>query len=285
PDMSNYVVLSDIQGLEDHTGDMDFKVAGTKEGVTAIQMDIELKGINVDLLRQALERGKAGRMHIMNEMLKCIDQPRQSLSEYAPKVEQISIPSDRIGEVIGPGGKIIKEIINLSGAQVDIEEDEDQDIGIVNISSDSAEAIRKAKTMVENIMKVVEIGEQYEGTVTRIENYGAFVEYLPGREGLVHVSNMSTDYVKDPRSLLSIGDDVQVRIAEIKDDGKIGLSMLSEQEEAEAKRKKRESHGGNNRGRSNDRRGSRGSRGSRDNNRSNSRGRSNNRSSSRSNDR
>ncbi|MBD3250243.1 MAG: polyribonucleotide nucleotidyltransferase, partial [Candidatus Pacebacteria bacterium] len=123
PDMSNYVVLSDIQGLEDHTGDMDFKVAGTKEGVTAIQMDIKLKGINVDLLRQALERGKAGRMHIMNEMLKCIDQPRQSLSEYAPKVEQISIPSDRIGEVIGPGGKIIKEIINLSGAQVDIEED------------------------------------------------------------------------------------------------------------------------------------------------------------------
>ncbi len=253
-DLGHYVVLSDIQGLEDHTGDMDFKVAGTEDGITAIQMDIKLTGITVDILREALSRAKKGRQHIMDKMLKAIDAPRAELSEFAPKVEQMSIPADRIGEVIGPGGKIIKEIINLTGAEVDIEEDEENEVGVVNIASDDAEAIRKAKKMVENILKTVEIDEVYEGTVTRIENYGAFVEFLPGREGLVHISNMAAGYVKSPRDLVKVGDEVEVRVVEIKEDGKIGMSMLSKEEEEKAKKERRNQRKGGGRSRSNNRR-------------------------------
>ncbi len=238
-DLDNYVILSDIQGLEDHVGDMDFKVAGTKDGITAIQMDIKLTGITVDLLRQALTRAKQGRLHILGKMLDTIEEPREELCQFAPKVHQLEIPADRIGEVIGPGGKIIKEIINLTEAEVDIEEDEEREVGIVNIASDDIMAINKAKKMIENILKTVEIDEVYEGTVTRIENYGAFVEFLPGREGLVHISQMAIGYVKDPRSLVKVGDEIKVRIAEIKDDGKIGLSMLSKEEERKMNQRKR----------------------------------------------
>lgn len=236
--LSNYVVLSDIQGLEDHVGDMDFKVAGTEKGITAIQMDIKLTGITVDILREALSQAKKGRLHILNEMLKTIKEPRRELSQFAPKVDQLEIPSDRIGEVIGPGGKIIKEIINLTGAQVDIEEDEEKEVGVVNISSDDAETIKRAKKMVENILKTVEVGEEYEGTVTRIEGYGAFVEFLPGREGLVHISQMATGFVKDPRDIVKVGDEVKIRVCEIKDDGKIGLSMLTQEEAKKLKQQR-----------------------------------------------
>lgn len=239
-DLSNYVVLSDIQGLEDHVGDMDFKVAGTDDGITAIQMDIKLTGITVDILRQALAQAKQGRMHIMKEMMKTISKPRTQLSPFAPKVHQIEIPGDRIGEVIGPGGKIIKEIIAITEAQVDIEEDEDRGVGIVNISSDDLEAISKAKKMIENILKTVAVDEEYQGTVTRIEAYGAFCEFLPGREGLIHISQMASGYVKDPNELVKLGDEVKVRVAEIKDDGKIGLSMLSKEEAEKLKQQRQE---------------------------------------------
>jgi len=239
-DLSNYVVLSDIQGLEDHVGDMDFKVAGTDDGITAIQMDIKLTGITVDILRQALAQAKQGRMHIMKEMMKTISKPRTQLSPFAPKVHQIEIPGDRIGEVIGPGGKIIKEIIAITEAQVDIEEDEDRGVGSVNISSDDLEAISKAKKMIENILKTVAVDEEYQGTVTRIEAYGAFCEFLPGREGLIHISQMASGYVKDPNELVKLGDEVKVRVAEIKDDGKIGLSMLSKEEAEKLKQQRQE---------------------------------------------
>ncbi len=242
-DMSKHVVLSDIQGLEDHIGDMDFKVAGTKDGITAIQMDIKLTGITIDILREALAQAHKGRMHIMGEMLKTIKEPRTELSSFAPKIEQVTIPSERIGEVIGPGGKIIKDIIAQSGAEVDIEEDEERKVGVANIASSDQEAIDKARTMIENILKTVEVDEEFEGEVTRIEGYGAFVEYLPGRDGLVHISQMAAGFVQDPNSIVKLGDRVKVRVSEIKEDGKIGLSMLSKEEAEQMKQHRQDSNG------------------------------------------
>ncbi len=267
-DGKDYVILSDIQGLEDHVGDMDFKVAGTSEGITAIQMDIKLKGLPKEILVKALSQAKVGRLHILDEMLKCISEPRTVLSEFAPKIEQITIPGDRIGELIGPGGKMIKSIIEQTGAEIDVDEDKEQEVGLVNISSPDQTKIDAAKTIITNMMRVVEIGDEFDGPVTRIENFGAFVEYLPGREGLVHVSRMSTEFVEDPSTIVSMGQEVHVRVSEIKDDGKIGLSMLSEEDEKAAGSNssgrppfRGGSRGGGNRGRG-DRRDSRG--GSRD---------------------
>lgn len=273
-DGEQYIVLSDIQGLEDHVGDMDFKVSGTKEGITSIQMDIKLKGIPRPVLEQALEQAKVGRIHIMDEMLKAIDKPRTEVSTYAPKVQQVTIPQDRIGELIGPGGKMIKSIIEKTGAEISVDEDKDAGLGLVSISSDDQDKINAAHTIISNMMRVMEVGEEFEGPVTRIESYGAFVEYLPEREGLVHVSAMSTEFVKDANDIVNLGDVVKVRIAEIKEDGKIGLTMLTPEQEAEAKAKRGErggdrgSRGGNrgggfrggrggDRGRANDRGGRR----------------------------
>ncbi len=234
-DGKTYVVLSDIQGLEDHVGDMDFKVSGTSEGITAIQMDIKLKGIPREVLEQALEQARIGRVHILGEMAKTIDQPRTELSEFAPKVKQLTIPANRIGELIGPGGKVIKGIIEVTGADINVDEDEENELGIVNISSSDQAKIEHAYSIITGMMRTVEVGESFEGTVTRVESYGAFVQYLPEREGLVHVSAMSTEYVRDASDLVKVGDTVQVRIAEIKDDGKIGLTMLTPEQEEAAK--------------------------------------------------
>jgi polyribonucleotide nucleotidyltransferase len=246
-DGNKFVILSDIQGLEDHVGDMDFKVAGTSEGITAIQMDIKLKGIPQDVLEKALEQAKIGRMHIMNEMLKAIATPRTEISQYAPKVQQITIPQDRIGELIGPGGKMIKSIIEESGAEISVDEDKDREVGLVNISSPEQDKIDIAVTIISNMMRVMEVGEEFDGLVTRVESYGAFVEYLPQREGLVHVSAMSTEFVKDANDMVKVGDRVKVRIAEIKEDGKIGLTMLTpeQQQEVATKRSERNDRGGN----------------------------------------
>lgn len=270
-DMSKHVVLSDIQGLEDHIGDMDFKVAGTKDGITAIQMDIKLTGITIDILREALKQAHKGRMHIMGEMLKTISEPKKELSSFAPKIDQVVIPVDRIGEVIGPGGKVIKDIIAQSGAEVDIDEDEERNVGVANIASSDQEAIDKARQMIENILKVIEVDEEYEGQVTRIEGYGAFVEYLPGREGLVHISQMATGFVQDPNTIVKLGDTVKVRVSEIKDDGKIGLSMLTKEEAEQMKQHRQDSNG---RSRGGDRRDDRGrsSRGYSDRRRDDNRG-------------
>jgi polyribonucleotide nucleotidyltransferase len=236
-DGKNFVVLSDIQGLEDHVGDMDFKVAGTTEGITAIQMDIKLKGLSKDILTQALEQAKAGRLHILAKMLECIAEPRTELSQYAPKIEQLEIPADRIGELIGPGGKNIKEIIATTGAEIDVDEDKERGVGLVNISSPDADKIAAAVTTISNMMRVIEVGEEFEGPVVRIEDFGAFVQYLPGRDGLVHVSKMSTEYVGDPRDVVTMDQVVKVRVSEIKDDGKISLTMLTPEQEEEARAK------------------------------------------------
>jgi polyribonucleotide nucleotidyltransferase len=230
-----YVVLSDIQGLEDHVGDMDFKVAGTSEGITAIQMDIKLTGLNMSILHEALEQARKGRMHIMGEMLKGISEPRKQLSALAPKIEQVTIPMDRIGELIGPGGKVIKNIIALSGAQVDVSEDPERELGLINISSADQAAIDKARQMVENIMYVATAGDEFDGTVTRVEGYGAFVEYLPGREGLVHVSEMAAEYTADANDRVKVGDKVHIWVSGMKDDGKVSLSMMSPEDREQAR--------------------------------------------------
>lgn len=246
-DGNKAVVLSDIQGLEDHTGDMDFKVAGTSEGITALQMDIKLSGLSQDILVTALEQARVGRLHILNQMLKTITEPRTAISQYAPKIRQLEIDKEKIGEVIGPGGKIIRGIIEISGATVDVDEDDEKGVGIVTIGSSDIEALNKAEQMVLNIVRVVAPGDEFDGVVTRVEDYGVFVEYLSGREGLVHVSNMSTEYVASATDLYQVGDQVHVRIKEIKDDGKIGLTMLTpEQEASQPERNNRSNNGDRN---------------------------------------
>lgn len=248
-DGEKFVVLSDIQGLEDHVGDMDFKVAGTEVGITAIQMDIKLKGVPRSVLEEALEQARVGRMHIMGKMLAVIAEPRKALSVYAPKVAQITIPADRIGELIGPGGKMIKSIIESTGAEINVDENDEKTLGIVNISSPEQERIDAAIKFITNMMRTVEIGEEFDGQVTRIEPFGAFVEYLPGKEGLVHVSRMSTEFVQDASSMVNMGDTVHVRISEIKDDGKVGLSMLTKEQDEAAQASRGGDRGGDRGGR------------------------------------
>jgi polyribonucleotide nucleotidyltransferase len=238
-DGDKHVVLSDIQGMEDHTGDMDFKVAGTKDGITAMQMDIKIKGIPHDILTKALEQAKVGRLHILEHMLTTLSTPRPQLSPFAPKIVTITIPAERIGEIIGPGGKIIRNIIETSGAEVDIEED-----GRVFLSAIDEAAIAKARDMIEGILKVIEPGEEYDGVVTRIENFGAFVEIAPGKSGLVHVSRLSPDYVKDAHDIVSLDQTVHVRVTEIDNMGRINLTMLSEADEAAAKERRGPAGGG-----------------------------------------
>jgi polyribonucleotide nucleotidyltransferase len=255
-----YVVLSDIQGLEDHIGDMDFKVAGTAEGVTALQMDIKIKGIPADVMRQALQQAKIGRMHIMGKMLEVIAEPRKTLSPYAPKIQQLEIPADRIGELIGPGGKNIKAIIEMTGAEIDVDEDEERKVGLVNIGSSDQAKVDAAVQYISSMMRSFDVGDEFDGVVNRIESYGAFVNIAPNKDGLVHVSGMSTEYVQDAGDVVKMGETVHVRISEIQDDGKIKLTMLTPEQEAAGRQGR---SGGNDRGGSSDRGGDRGGFGSR----------------------
>jgi polyribonucleotide nucleotidyltransferase len=223
-DGSKFVVLTDIAGVEDHIGDMDFKVAGTKDGITALQMDIKVKGISFEVLERALAQAKDARLEIMEVMLKAIDKPRESISKYAPKIVQFEIPMDKIGEVIGPSGKMIKLIMAETGVEVDI--DDATGVGVVNVSSPDQAAIDKAVAWVKGIVHVPERGEEYDGTVTRVEGYGAFVEFMPGKQGLVHVSRMSTDYVQDASAVVKVGDKVHVYVKGVDDQGRVDLSMV-----------------------------------------------------------
>lgn len=214
-----FTILTDIQGLEDALGDMDFKVAGTKNGITAIQMDIKIDGINKEIFKQALAQAKRGREHIMGIMLDCISEPRKELSKYAPKITTIHIDPEKISKVIGPGGKTIKKIVDETGAKIDIEED-----GRVYIAAVNSEEAAKAIDMINGITAEAEVGKVYTGKVTRLMAFGAFVEILPGKEGLVHISQLSTERVNKVEDVVSVGDEIVVKVTEIDQKGRINLS-------------------------------------------------------------
>ncbi|WP_081756657.1 polyribonucleotide nucleotidyltransferase [Gorillibacterium massiliense] len=218
-DGDHYTVLTDIQGMEDHLGDMDFKVAGTKAGVTAIQMDIKIDGINRDILKEALDQAYKGRMFIMDKMMEVISEPRKELSPFAPKIIIMQINPDKIRDVIGAGGKIINKIIDETGVKIDIEQD-----GKVYIASSNQEMNEKARSIIEGIVREVVVGEIYEGTVKRIEKFGAFVEVLPGKEGLVHVSQLAVERVANVEDVVSLGDTITVKVTEIDSQGRVNLS-------------------------------------------------------------
>ncbi|OKP79068.1 polyribonucleotide nucleotidyltransferase [Paenibacillus helianthi] len=212
-------ILTDIQGMEDHLGDMDFKVAGTAEGVTAIQMDIKIDGIDRKILQDALQQAKEGRMFILGKMMEAISEPRTSLSKYAPKIIIININPDKIRDVIGAGGKIINKIIEETGVKIDIEQD-----GRVFIGSSDEAMIQKARGIIEGIVREVQVGEIYVGTVRRIEKFGAFVELIPGKDGLVHISQLSTERVAKVEDVVAIGDTITVKVTEIDQQGRVNLS-------------------------------------------------------------
>lgn len=248
-----YKILTDIIGMEDFAGDMDFKVAGTEKGITAIQLDVKVDALTDDMIGEVFDRARKARMEILKVMLAALPETRKEVSAYAPKIKMIKIDPEKIGGVIGSGGKVIKNIIASTGAQVDIEDD-----GSVSISAVDEEAVRKATEWVEGLTHEVEPGEEYDGTVKRMMNFGAFVEILPGKEGLVHVSEMSTDYVQDPADVVEIGQKVKVRVKEIDDMGRINLSMKFG-EDADKPSKRPEASDGGERG--GDRGGDRGGRG------------------------
>lgn len=212
-------ILSDIQGMEDFLGDMDFKVAGTKKGITAIQMDIKIHGIDRSVLENALRQAKEGRFFILGKMQETMTAPRTELSPYAPRIIQMLIDVDKIRDVIGPGGKVITKIVEETGVKIDIEND-----GRVFITAENLEAGEKAKAIIENIVKVPEVGEVYTGKVTRLMKFGVFVEILPGKEGLIHISNIAHERIEKVEDALNVGDVVQVKLMEIDDQGRINLS-------------------------------------------------------------
>ncbi len=214
-----WAVLSDIQGIEDALGDMDFKVAGTADGVTALQMDIKVKGITYEIMTKALEQAREGRMFIMDKMLETIDAPREELSEFAPRIQTIKINPEKIGAVIGPGGKMIRKIQEESGAKIDIEDD-----GSVNISASSGDAMQHAMDAVRALTEEVEVGRIYTGTVRRLVDFGVFVEILPGKEGLVRTSQLADYQVMRPEDVVSVGDEITVMVIEVDPQGRVNLS-------------------------------------------------------------
>jgi polyribonucleotide nucleotidyltransferase len=232
-DEKDYVLLTDIIGLEDFSGDMDFKVAGTEDGITAIQLDVKIPGLTDKQVEEILAAAKTARMFILEKMLATLPQSRSEVSEFAPKIEMVQIPVDKIGELIGPGGKIIKNIIAQTGATVDVEDD-----GTVTVSGTDEEAVQKALDWVKGIVREVQPGEIFEGPVKRILPFGAFVEFLPGKEGMVHVSKMAKGFVKNPEEVVTIGQSVKVRVAEIDDQGRINLSMFLDPAEEPARQER-----------------------------------------------
>ncbi len=236
------IILTDIAGLEDFNGDMDFKIAGTAKGITAIQLDVKNIFLTSGILGKALAQAKDARVEILGKIIAVIAEPRKTVSVYAPKIKVVKIDPSKIGEVVGSGGKVIKKIIAETGAQVEVEDD-----GTVNISATDAEALKKAVDWVEAIVKEVKAGEIYEGTVKRIQPFGAFVEILPGKEGMVHVSDMGREeFVNDPNDVVKVGEKVQVRVKEVDDMHRINLSMNMDptKDKPKAERGERRGFGG-----------------------------------------
>lgn len=223
-----YAILTDIAGAEDHYGDMDFKVAGTREGVTALQMDLKVPNVSSELLTEALEQARRARLELLDAMHKCLAEPRKEMSPHAPRLYQLTIPTDKIRELIGPGGKVIRGIVEQTGAKIDVEDD-----GSVKVFAADAKAAERAITMITNICAVAEVGKTYLGTVTRIAEFGAFVEIIPGTDGLLHVSEISESRVRNVRDELNEGDQIMVKVLAV-EGNKIKLSrkaLLKEQRE------------------------------------------------------
>lgn len=218
---SRYAILSDIQGMEDFLGDMDFKVTGTPDGVTALQMDIKVHGLSREILEQALNQAKEGRAHILENMLEELPSPRKELSPYAPRVIFMRVDPDKVRLVIGPGGKTVNRIVEETGVKIDISDD---DVGKICIYSEDMAGAEAAKREIELITKDVEVGEVYKGTVKRIMNFGAFIEILPGKEGLLHISKMANHRVEKVEDVMNIGDEVEVKVTEIDNQNRINLS-------------------------------------------------------------
>lgn len=223
-----YVILSDIAGEEDFAGDMDFKVAGTSDGITALQMDIKIAGITSSILGDALERAKTGRAHILDSMLQTLDAPRQNLSEQAPRILQYKIDPEKIGDVIGKGGEVIQGITEDTGVNIDIQDD-----GLVYIAADkgNASGAEKALEIVKQLTQSPEVGNVYEGKVVRIMDYGAFIEIAPGKDGLLHISEIADRHVEDVRDEFNEGDTVRVKLISIDDMGRLKLSKKAVDEE------------------------------------------------------
>jgi len=215
-----FAVLSDILGDEDHLGDMDFKVAGTETGVTSLQMDIKITGITEEIMNVALNQARDGRMHILGEMAKAIGTARAELGEHAPRIETIKIPTDKIREVIGSGGKVIREIVEKTGAKIDISDD-----GTIKVASADGESIRAALKWIKGIVAEPEIGEIYEGKIVKIMDFGAFVNFFGPRDGLVHISELAPKRVNKVSDVVKEGDLVKVKLIGIDDRGKVRLSM------------------------------------------------------------
>ena len=258
-----FAVLSDILGDEDHLGDMDFKVAGTENGITTMQMDIKVAGITQEIMGKALEQAKAGRAHILGEMQKALGSARTELSAHAPRIETMQIDKSKIRDVIGTGGKVIREIVAETGAKVDIDDE-----GVIKISSSDVAQIEAAKAWIEGIVEEAEVGKIYTGKVVNIVDFGAFVNFMGGKDGLVHVSEMKNERVEKPTDVVSEGQEVKVKVLEIDNRGKVRLSMRvvdqetgEELEDTRPPREPREPRG--DRGGRGDRRGGRGDRGGR----------------------
>jgi polyribonucleotide nucleotidyltransferase len=216
---SKVMVLSDILGDEDHLGDMDFKVAGTREGITAIQMDIKIKGISFEIMEKALDRARTGRMHILDIMDQTISEPRKEISVYAPRITTIQIPVDKIGAIIGPGGKTIKKIIEDTGVKIDIDDD-----GKTVIASEDMARVEQAKKIILSMAKDPEIGDYFKGTVKKVTNFGAFVEIVPGKEGMVHISELDIARTNKVTDVVNVGDKIDVLVKRVDPEGKIALS-------------------------------------------------------------
>jgi len=221
-----YRLLTDIQGMEDNYGDMDFKVTGSEKGITAIQLDIKVHGLSPEIIRDSFAQAREARLVILEAMKKVIDRPRAELSHWAPRIETIKIHPDKIREVIGPGGKMIRAIQSESDTNVEVEDD-----GTIRITGAKAEGREKAKNMILGLTKEPEVGEVYDGKVTRIMSIGAFVEYLPGKEGLVRVSELGPERVNRVEDVVKVGDAVKVKVAEVDRQGRVNLSMRSIGEE------------------------------------------------------
>jgi polyribonucleotide nucleotidyltransferase len=228
-DGDSCVILTDILGDEDHLGDMDFKVCGTQKGITALQMDIKIKGLDKKTLEQALEQAKEGRLHILGKMAEVISQPAESLSEYAPKIVTMKINPDKIRDVIGPGGKMIRSITESCEVKMEVSDD-----GTVTIASNSAKRIKDAMAIIESLTQEAEVGKLYNGIVKRITEFGAFVEILPGTDGLVHISQLAEGRVNRVTDVVREGDLIWVKVLEVDRQGKIRLSLKEAIEERRA---------------------------------------------------